>query len=314
MRGLKRIPPRACGRFLDQWAQVISAGTSMSEAVRSLHAGANQPEVRAFTGALESALDKEEGLAPGALCMRQALGPGAGALLLALEGTGRIDQGLRVLSTLEFHRAPRQRAWRVAVFETAMGLAFFALVPSPFAFVGRLLMGGLLFGLLLTRCLSRFRHAPLLRGPRRNLHALFWKLPLAGSSVQGPGLVRYLWTLGTGIDMGMSLLPTLESARATLDNVYSQEQAGLVESDIDGGASLSESLIAHFPLQRWERALVQNAERTGELPRALSKVAEARAEALVKRAKKVGMTLIIVPYVLFVVPFVVLVFVLAQDL
>ena len=63
-----------------------------------------------------------------------------------------------------------------------------------------------------------------------------------------------------------------------------------------------------------EVALLQQGEHIGKVPATLHRIAEERLQRLGKVLRATGIALIALPYILLVVPFIVLVFVLAQDM
>jgi len=274
-------------------------------AFETFEKGAETVHERELASLLKAVVQRGEGLKPVQDLLDAAVGPGVGMVLASAEESGRLDTASIRLAEMMRRYAGHRKAVLFSVFQICFALTVAVVVPSPFQFLARYIAGvALVLGLLLR--LERQRDVGIAQ--------LVWKIPLLGKSVQGPAIIRIFTVLGLGVDSGRSLVVLLNECAAGEANSAAARACDRASRSLSAGATLTECLSENLVLTDVEIARLQQGEHLGRVPKALHGIAEARLQGLGKTLRRTGVALIVLPYILFVVPFVVLIFVFAQDL
>lgn len=270
-------------------------------AFSTLEKGATSVHERELGALLRQVVLRGEGLAPARELLDQAIAPGVGLVLVSAEKSGRLDTAAVRLAEMMRRHAAHRKAFLFSVGQVVFALSIASVVPSSLQFVAWILdLILLVFGGLL-----------VLEGRRGwGVAQLIWKAPLVGRLIQSPAIIRIFTVVGIGIESGRSLIELLGECSDGEPNLAAARACEQAERALIAGATLHESLAESLSLEESEIALLMQGEQMGRVPQALHRVAQERIEALGRRMQRAGFVLIIAPYLLFLVPFVVLLFVL----
>jgi type II secretory pathway component PulF len=295
-----RLSPRTSARLLEQWAEVLATGMPLPQAVAALAPGERTAPARALLAELEGALALRRGLEPALSALRAAFGPGSGELLVWAEEQGRLERSLRLLAYVERRRGAYTRSWKLAIGPLLALQLLMAVVPNPLTGLCQIFLAVVASCGALCALVYLVR-APLMQRARGLLDRLLWQVPIVREPIRDAVMVRYFWILALATDSGISLQLGLWNARISLPNTFAAQRARAIERDLEAGARLNEALAAHLPVRHAERAVLAQGETAGDLPGALSWIAETRMSEIARTADRVSMGVVAAPYVLFLV-------------
>jgi len=260
---------------------------------------------RELAGLMRVVLERGEGLGPARDLLDRALAPGVGMVLASAEQSGHLELAAYRLAEMLRRYASHRRAFFFSIVQIAFALVVAVVVPSLFQPLARGI-AGVAVGLAVLFRWERGRAGTLTRAA--------WGLPFLGESLQGPALIRVFTVLGLGVEAGRSLEVLLAECAEGEPNGAAARACEVAGRNLAAGATLAESLSESLALTAQETAMLRQGEHLGRVPATLHRVAQERLQRLGKVLRNTGIALIVLPYVLFVVPFVVMVFVFASDM
>jgi len=285
---------------LDGVGTILATGGTLQMAFSTFEKAARSKHEQELAALLHAVVLRGEGLESAGELLDKAVGPGVGLVLVSAEQSGRLDVAAIRLSHMMRTQASHHRAFVFSVWQMGFALTVASVVPSPLQGMAWLCVGltGLVGGLI------------LLEGRRGwGLAGRLWKLPFVGRLLQGQAIIRVCTVLELGIESGRSLTGLLGDCAAGEPNSAAAAACDRALGAIDSGSTLHEAITEHLGLESAEAAQLMQGERMGRVPQALHHIVEARIEQLGRTLRRTGVLLIVLPYILFVVPFVVLVFV-----
>ncbi|MEE2750488.1 MAG: type II secretion system F family protein [Myxococcota bacterium] len=296
---MRRLSPTAAASFLDGVGTIVATGGTLEMAFSTFEKSARSRHEQELAALLKQVVLRGEGLAAAGELLDRAVAPGVGLVLISAEQSGRIDTATTRLADLMRTQASNRRAFVFSIGQLVFGLTVASVVPSPFQFVAWIIGASLLVlgGLLVME-----------RRRGWGVSQQVWKLPWVGRLLQGQAVIRIFTVLGLGIEAGRSLSSLLGECAQGEPNQAAAAACEQASRSIDAGSTLYEALSESLVLEQAEVAQLTQAETMGRVPAALHRIVEDRLGALQKRLRKAGFILIILPYILFVVPFVVLIF------
>ena len=291
--------------MLDGVGTVLATGGTLDKAFSMFEHGAETAHERELAGLLRVVLERGEGLTPARELLDRALAPGVGMVLASAEQSGRLDVAAIRLSEMMRRYASHRKAFMFSIFQITFALSVAVVVPTLFQPLAK----GIALVAIGLAVVFRWES-----GRAGTLTRAAWRLPLLGESLQGPAIIRIFTVLGLGVESGRSLELLLAECAEGEPNAAAARACELAGRNLAAGATLADSLSESLALKGVEVALLQQGEHIGKVPATLHRIAEERLQRLGKVLRATGIALIALPYILLVVPFIVLVFVLAQDM
>jgi type IV pilus assembly protein PilC len=234
------------------------------------------------------------------------------SLLAAGEASGGLDAMLdRLTAHLDFNVRLNQKIQSALVYPVIVMLVAFSVIGFLVTFVlptfaevfvqlnielpwptRALLWGGALlrarwYVFLLGAGGAWWAFITWVKDPRhaRTVDGLLLSLPLIGKLTRNIVLTRVLRTLGSLLESGISILKSLELAKAAAGNRVFQDLLEKVSHDVREGKVLSASLAQGPEIPKVVIGMIATGEKTGTLPLVISRVAlfyESETDAAVK--------------------------------
>lgn len=123
---------------------------------------------------------------------------------------------------------------------------------------------------------------------KRNLDRVKLKLPVAGKVFMIASLTRFTRTLGTLLDNGVQILPSLEIVRETVGNVIFMDVISASETDIQRGELLSSSLKKSGEFPGLVTHMLAIGEESGHPQDMLTKLSEYYEAEMDKQLERVA--------------------------
>jgi type IV pilus assembly protein PilC len=123
---------------------------------------------------------------------------------------------------------------------------------------------------------------------KRNIDRLKLKLPVAGKVFMIASLTRFTRTLGTLLDNGVQILPSLEIVRATVGNIVFRDVIAISETEIQRGESLANSLKKSGEFPGLVTHMLAIGEESGKPQEMLTKLSEYYEAEMDKQLEKVA--------------------------
>jgi len=123
---------------------------------------------------------------------------------------------------------------------------------------------------------------------KRNIDRLKLKLPVAGKVFLIASLTRFTRTLGTLLDNGVQILPSLEIVRATVGNIVFRDVIEISETEIQRGESLANSLKKSGEFPGLVTHMLAIGEESGKPQEMLTKLSEYYEAEMDKQLEKVA--------------------------
>jgi type IV pilus assembly protein PilC len=142
---------------------------------------------------------------------------------------------------------------------------------------------------------------------------LAWQSPVVNEWVRGLDKIRALWILARSLEAGVSMFRAMAMARMSQGNVVAAELLYKAERDVETGDSLSLALEKSNMLTPMEIASIRAGEVSGNLPLSLTALAKMAEESWESRTRKVVGAALMLPYALFLAPWLLLVLALAAS-
>ena len=311
-----------------QLGALIQRGTPTLESIRLMRRSRQPDGVEEVLAQLERATVRGIGFAELSVELQVPLGRGNIELLGAAAEVGRLPDGLQLAASIERARIIQRKRWLVPILQL-VGVAIFVILlpwvfPSASENAGPL-WGGVGSALSLFRAISIAlllvvlgvwiigRLATRVQVLRDIVSWLAWKSPVVREWTRGLDKIRALWILARSLEVGVSLFRAMAMARLSQGNVVAIELLYRAERDIETGESLSSALERSNILSRMEIASIRAGEVSGNLPLSLTALAKLAEENWERRTKKVVGAALMLPYALFIAPWLLLVLALAAS-
>ena len=266
--------------FYDKLGELHRAGVPLDEGLVLASSGLVSADLRAAARGVTEAVARGKSLADGFARAKGAISDVDVALIRVGETEGRLDETFARLSALHTTGHRDQMKVLLALIYPAFLLGSAVLLPP----LGTWFRDGL--GAYLG---TVARTTLLLLGPFAGLGLLYWlaatyfpsgfdrfklEVPIVGTTLRKLAAARFNRSLALLIDAGVDLRTSLQLAGSSLGNRYLQDRFRGAARVLDRGGSLAEALAVTnvFPLDGLHFVAV--GERSGELPKMLSKAAE----------------------------------------
>ncbi len=167
--------------------------------------------------------------------------------------------------------------WVVPIFQN-MFASFGKALPAPTQLVVNMsnalksywylifgTIGGVIFGL---------RYIYKTPKGRRQMDAIFLKLPVVGDLIRKTAVARFTRTLGTMLSSGVPILEGLEIVAKTAGNVIIEEAVMKARTSLSQGKTLAEPLIETKVFPGMVTQMIAVGESTGALDAMLTKIAD----------------------------------------
>ena len=311
-----------------QLRALIQRGTPTLESIRFMRRSRQPEGVEEVLAQLERATVRGVGFAELSVELQVPLGRGNIELLGAAAEVGRLTDGLQLAATIERARIIQRKRWLVPAVQLVCVAIFVILLPwilpSASENAGPML-GAVDSALSLFRVVSIViltlvfiilvigRLATRIRLLREVLSWLAWRSPVVNEWVRGLDKIRALWILARSLETGVSLFRAMAMARLSQGNVVAEEILYRAERDVETGESLSGALERSNILTPMEIASLKAGEVSGNLPLSLTALARMAEESWEQRTKKVVGAALMLPYTMFVAPWLLLVLALAAS-
>ncbi len=308
----EKLRPTDVILFTNQLAVMVETGVSLSEALDSCRHDGNSP---AFKGALDGVIAQVEGGSEFSAALAsdpRVFPPIYVNLVRASEASGTMGPMLnRLADFLEHQRDLARRikgalwypivmvvfALGVTIFMMTFVLPRFATIyagredslPLPTRFLmglsdalvefGQFALGGVVLAAVALVVLLRQPHN------RERAEALKLRLPLVGPLFHRTYLSRSLYTLGTMIQSGVSMLERVQLTAAASGSRQYRKMWETVNQRLESGLQLSESLEDQPQIPRSVNKMLSAGERSGKLGPVMERVAtfaEAELNAALK--------------------------------